>query len=166
MVGFLAARRHARPGAERTGRAEQHVDADGAPDGPARAPRLALGLGLRRGTPAADLLRTVDAALAALGLDRTALGSAATLDSKLAEPGLLAAARELGLPLTGHPAAVLAAVPGPGGSARVAAAVGTPSVAEAAALASAGPGARLLAPRTATASATAALAAPPQEDNR
>ncbi|GLW52681.1 hypothetical protein Kpho01_06920 [Kitasatospora phosalacinea] len=134
---------------------------DGAPRTPARAPRLVLGLGLRRGTPAAELLRAADAALAAHGLDRTAVALVATLDSKLFEPGLHAAARELGVPLTGHPAAVLAAAGAPGGSARVAAAVGTPSVAEAAALASAGPGARLLAPRTATAAATAALAAPP-----
>ncbi|MFB7944816.1 Rv2231c family pyridoxal phosphate-dependent protein CobC [Kitasatospora phosalacinea] len=133
---------------------------DGAPRTPARAPHLVLGLGLRRGTPAAELLRAADAALAAHGLDRTAVALVATLDSKLFEPGLHAAARELGVPLTGHPAAVLAAAGAPGGSARVAAAVGTPSVAEAAALASAGPGARLLAPRTATAAATAALAAP------
>ncbi|BAJ31398.1 MULTISPECIES: cobalamin biosynthesis protein [Kitasatospora] len=154
---------------------------DGAPPPTPCAPRLVLGLGLRRGTPAAELLRAADTALAALGLDRTAVALAATLDSKLFEPGLRAAARELGVPLAGHPAAALAAVLVPGGSARVAAAVGTPSVAEAAALASAGPGARLLAPRTATAAATAALAAPPphrpgahphhprttpQEDNR
>ncbi|GLW69396.1 hypothetical protein Kpho02_16950 [Kitasatospora phosalacinea] len=135
--------------------------ADGAPRTPACAPRLVLGLGLRRGTPAAELLRAADAALAAHGLDRTAVALVATLDGKLFEPGLQAAARELGVPLTGHPAAVLAAAQVPGGSARVAAAVGTPSVAEAAALVSAGPGARLLAPRTATAAATAALAAPP-----
>ncbi|GAA2097442.1 hypothetical protein GCM10009759_27600 [Kitasatospora saccharophila] len=134
---------------------------DGAPHPPACAHGVVLGLGLRRGTPAAEVLRAADAALAALGLDRTAVTRAATLDSKLFEPGLRAAVRELGVPLTGHPAAVLAAAEVPGGSARVAAAVGTPSVAEAAALVTAGPGAHLLAPRTATASATAALAAPP-----
>ncbi|MFD8482191.1 cobalamin biosynthesis protein [Kitasatospora sp. NPDC059673] len=135
------------------------------PSAPALPLRVVLGLGLRRGTPAAELLRTADAALAARGLDRSAVALVATLDSKLAEPGLRAAARELGVPLIGHPAAVLAAVP-VAGSARVAAAVGTPSVAEAAALASAGPGGRLLAPRHATATATAALAAPTQEATR
>ncbi|MFD7643741.1 cobalamin biosynthesis protein [Kitasatospora sp. NPDC059795] len=128
-------------------------------------PRVVLGLGLRRGTPAAELLRTADAALAACGLDRSAVALVATLDSKLAEPGLRLAARELDVPLVGRPAAELAAVP-VAGSARVAAAVGTPSVAEAAALAAAGPGARLLAPRTASATATAALAAPPPEAPR
>ncbi|MFF0392641.1 cobalamin biosynthesis protein [Kitasatospora sp. NPDC004615] len=128
-------------------------------------PRVVLGLGLRRGTPAAELLRTADAALAACGLDRSAVALVATLESKLAEPGLCAAARELDVPVVGHPAAALAAVPVTG-SARVAAAVGTPSVAEAAALTSAGPGGRLLAPRTATATATAALAVPAQEATR
>ncbi|WP_404868610.1 cobalamin biosynthesis protein [Kitasatospora griseola] len=139
---------------------------------PLPAPRVVLGLGLRRGAPAAELLRTADAALSACGLDRSAVVLVATLDRKLVEPGLRAAARELNVPVVGHPAAVLAAVP-VAGSARVAAAVGTPSVAEAAALASAGPGGRLLAPRTASATATAALAesapataAPPQEATR
>jgi cobalamin biosynthesis protein CbiG len=46
----------------------------------------------------------------------------------------VAAAAARGWPLTGHPAAELARVPVPTVSARVAAAVGTPSVAEAAAL--------------------------------
>jgi cobalamin biosynthesis protein CbiG len=58
----------------------------------------------------------------------------ATLDTRAAEPGVLAAAERLGWPLVGHPAAELAAVPVPAPSGRVAAAVGTPSVAEAAAL--------------------------------
>ncbi|MFD8595831.1 cobalamin biosynthesis protein [Kitasatospora sp. NPDC059646] len=137
----------------------------GRPDGPSAALRVVLGLGLRRGADAAELLRTADAALAAHGLDRSAVALVATLDSKLAEPGLRAAAGELGVSAVGHPAAVLAGVP-VAGSARVAAAVGTPSVAEAAALASAGPGGRLLAPRTASATATAALAALPEEATR
>lgn len=134
--------------------------ADTGPDGPSTARRVVLGIGLRRGASAAELLRTADLALAALGLERSAVALLATLDSKLSEPGPSAVARELGVPLVGHPAAALAAVPVPGGSARVAAAVGTPSVAEAAALASAGPGGRLLARRTATATATAAVAEP------
>ena len=49
----------------------------------------------------------------------------ATLDTRAAEPGVTAAAAQLGWPLTGHPAGVLAAVPVPAPSARVAAAVGT-----------------------------------------
>ncbi|RKE21737.1 cobalamin biosynthesis protein [Streptomyces sp. TLI_171] len=141
----------------------------GGSDALSPAARVVLGVGLRRGAPAAELLRTADAALTALGLDRTRVALLATLDAKLFEPGLRAAAQELDVPLVGHPAAGLAAVEVPTRSARVAAAVGTPSVAEAAALASAGPGGRLLAPRTASASATvavAALAHQPQEDNR
>jgi cobalamin biosynthesis protein CbiG len=49
------------------------------------------------------------------------------------EPGLVAAAAELRLPLVGHAADALARVPVPDASARVLAAVGTPAVAEAAA---------------------------------
>ncbi|MFJ5233789.1 cobalamin biosynthesis protein [Kitasatospora sp. NPDC088391] len=138
-------------------------------DPPSAAARVVLGVGLRRGVPAAELLRTADAALAALGLDRARVVLLATLDGKLSDPELHQAAAELGVPLAGFPAAALAAVPVPTRSARVAAAVGTPSVAEAAALLAAGPGGRLLAPRTASAAATVAVAAPadpPQEDNR
>ncbi|MFJ1754330.1 cobalamin biosynthesis protein [Kitasatospora sp. NPDC088134] len=138
-------------------------------EAPPTAPRVVLGIGLRRGAPVAELLRTADAALAALGLDRTRVRLLATLDSKLSAPEPHAAAAELGVPLVGFPAAALAAVQVPTRSARVAAAVGTPSVAEAAALLAAGPGGRLLAPRTASAAATVAVAAPadpPQEDNR
>jgi cobalamin biosynthesis protein CbiG len=58
----------------------------------------------------------------------------ATLDARATEPGVVEAATRRGWPLTGHPAAVLAAVAVPTPSEGVAAAIGTPSVAEAAAL--------------------------------
>ncbi|MEV4560160.1 cobalamin biosynthesis protein [Kitasatospora sp. NPDC049285] len=123
------------------------------------AVRVVLGVGSRRGADAAEVLRLADDALAALGLDRAAVTLLATLDAKTAEPGLLDAARRLGVPLVGYPAARLAAVPVPTPSATVAGAVGTPSVAEAAALAAAGAGGRLLAPRSASPVATVAVAA-------
>ncbi|GAA5013757.1 cobalamin biosynthesis protein [Kitasatospora paranensis] len=124
-------------------------------DGPVTA-----GVGARRGTPADEILRLLDEALAAAGLDRSHLGRLATLDTRAGEPGPVAAAAALGVPLTGYPAAVLAAVDVPHPSAAVAAAVGTPSVAEAAALAGL-PGGRLVAPKRASARATVALAAVP-----
>jgi cobalt-precorrin 5A hydrolase len=89
-----------------------------------------VGVGARPGVSAAEVLAAVDAVLPA-GAGAVRL---ATLDARAAEPGLVAAAATRGWPLTGHPAAALTAVPVPSPSPRVAAAVGTPSVAEAAAL--------------------------------
>ncbi|GAA4868561.1 cobalamin biosynthesis protein [Kitasatospora terrestris] len=121
--------------------------------------RVAVGVGARRGTDGAEVLRLIDTVLSSAGLRRDAVALLATLDAKTAEPGLLAAARALGVPLTGFPAERLAAVPVPGRSPAALAAVGTPSVAEAAALAAA-PGGRLLAGKRTSANATAALAGP------
>jgi cobalamin biosynthesis protein CbiG len=89
-----------------------------------------VGIGARPGVTAAEVLAAVDAVLPAGATDVRL----ATLDARAGEPGISAAAAARGWPLTGHPAAQLARVPVPASSARVAAAVGTPSVAEAAAL--------------------------------
>jgi cobalamin biosynthesis protein CbiG len=96
-----------------------------------------IGLGAVAGVRAEEVLAAVERALPSVPAGAPEI-RLATLDSRAAEPGLVAAAARLGWPLTGHPAAVLAAVPVPAPSARVAAAVGTPSVAEAAALAGGG----------------------------
>ncbi|MGY1820716.1 cobalamin biosynthesis protein [Geodermatophilus sp. SYSU D00079] len=100
---------------------------------------------------AAEVLAAVDAVLPAAADDVRL----ATLDVRAAEPGLRTAAAARGWPLTGHPAAALAAVGVPAPSARVAAAVGTPSVAEAAALLGGGP---LLVGRTVVGRVTVAVA--------
>ncbi len=89
-----------------------------------------VGIGARPGVTAEEVLAAVDAVLPA-GATGVRL---VTLDARAAEPGIVAAAAARNWPLTGHPAEVLAAVPVATVSARVAAAVGTPSVAEAAAL--------------------------------
>ena len=68
------------------------------------------------------------------GLASDSLSALASIDVKADEPGLLEAARERGLELRLFPAADLAEVPVPTPSAVVREAVGTPSVAEAAAL--------------------------------
>jgi cobalt-precorrin 5A hydrolase len=111
-----------------------------------------VGIGARPGVSVAEVLAAVDAVLPA-GADQVRL---ATLDVRAAEPGLLAAAGARGWSLTGHPAAALAAVPVPSPSARVAAAVGTPSVAEAAALLDGG---TLLVGRTVVGRVTVAVSA-------
>jgi len=91
---------------------------------------LTVGVGAATGVTVEEVLAAVDAVLPVAG----GPVRLATLDARSTEPGLREAAARRGWPLTGHPAAALATVPVPAPSARVAAAVGTPSVAEAAAL--------------------------------
>jgi cobalamin biosynthesis protein CbiG len=110
-----------------------------------------VGIGARSGVGADEVLAAIDAVLPP-GTTGVRL---ATLDVRAAEAGLLAAAATRGWPLTGHPAAELARVPVPSPSADVAARVGTPSVAEAAALLGGG---TLLVPRTVHGRVTVAVA--------
>ncbi|BFV56731.1 hypothetical protein KCMC57_up18350 [Kitasatospora sp. CMC57] len=123
-------------------------------------PSLTIGVGARRGVPAAELLDLIDAALTALGRSRGEVARLATLAARTGEPGLLAAARALAVPLVGHAAEELAAVPVPNPSDAVLAATGTAGVAEAAALLSSTPGGQLLAAKRKSARATVAVAGP------
>jgi histidinol-phosphate aminotransferase len=91
---------------------------------------ITVGVGASTGATVEEVLAAVDAVLP----DAEGPVRLATLDARTAEPGLREAAARRGWPLTGHPASALATVAVPTPSARVAAAVGTPSVAEAAAL--------------------------------
>lgn len=110
-----------------------------------------VGIGAASGVSAEEVLAAVDAVLPPGATDVRL----ATLDARAAEPGLIGAAGRRGWPLTGHPAAALAAVPVPSPSARVAERVGTGSVAEAAALLHGG---TLLVPKTAHGRVTVAVA--------
>jgi cobalamin biosynthesis protein CbiG len=111
---------------------------------------LTVGVGCSTGVTAAEVLAAVDAVLPG-----PAEVELATLATRAAEPGLLAAAAGRGWLLTAYPAPVLAAVPVPTPSSSVAARVGTPSVAEAAALAGGG---RLLVRKTVRGRVTVAVA--------
>ncbi|MFF7634469.1 Rv2231c family pyridoxal phosphate-dependent protein CobC [Kitasatospora sp. NPDC008050] len=95
---------------------------------------VVVGVGAGAGVAEGEVLTLIAEALAAAGLPAAAVRRLATVDGRRAEPGLLGAARALGVPLVGHPAAELAAVAVPNPSARVLTATGTASVAEAAAL--------------------------------
>jgi histidinol-phosphate aminotransferase len=91
---------------------------------------ITVGVGASSGATVEEVLAAVDAVLpVAEGPVRLA-----TLDARTTEPCLREAAARRGWSLTGYPASALAAVPVPTPSERVAAAVGTSSVAEAAAL--------------------------------
>jgi cobalt-precorrin 5A hydrolase len=123
--------------------------------------RVVAGVGFRHATAADEILALVRQALATQALP---LGSLATAADRAGEPAIQAAAATLGVPLTGVPAEALIAVDAHvvTRSARIAAARGVGSLAEAAALAGAGPGASLILLRIASAGATCALALGPE----
>jgi cobalt-precorrin 5A hydrolase len=122
---------------------------------------IIAGVGCRRGASAPDIEAAIRAALARANIATDALDAIATIAAKGAEAGIKAAAKRLGLSIVlVTDADLLAAGPRTATrSERVRALTGVPSVAEAAALAAAGPSARLLAPRLVMRSATCALAA-------
>ncbi len=100
--------------------------------------RVAVGMGCDRDTPLETVAAALDQALASAGLTRTEVAAMATIDKKGDETALLALAAELGLELRLYGAAELARVEVPNPSEVVRRYVGTPAVAEAAALLAAG----------------------------
>jgi cobalt-precorrin 5A hydrolase/precorrin-3B C17-methyltransferase len=99
-----------------------------------RPPSLVVGVGASSGAPAEEVLGLIEDALREAGLSARSVAELATVDAKSEEPGIVAAAGRLGVPLVTYPAEELAAVEVPNPSGAPLAAVGTPSVAEAAAL--------------------------------
>ncbi|MCW7944728.1 Precorrin methylase [Streptomyces hygroscopicus] len=99
-----------------------------------RPPTLVVGVGASRGASADEILGLVEGSLRDAGLSAASLAEFATVDAKADEPGIVEAAERLGLPLVTFSAEELAAVDVPNPSDAPLAAVGTPSVAEAAAL--------------------------------
>jgi cobalt-precorrin 5A hydrolase len=122
---------------------------------------IAAGIGCRRGASAPDIEAAIQAALVGANITVDSLDVIATIEAKSAEAGIRAAAKKLGVAVVIVPQAELAAAGDriETHSARVLALAGVGSVAEAAALAAAGPSARLILRRLATGSATCALAA-------
>lgn len=138
---------------------------------------IIAGIGCRKGVSCEQVLAAIDAALAAHGLAPTDLTAFATTEFKRGEAAIFAAGQKLGLPVVvvDTPVATASSSPGDGGAASEAsrrggtattltmsraslAVAGTPSVSEAAALCAAGPGAKLLGPRTIVGPVTCALA--------
>jgi len=125
---------------------------------------LVVGLGCQRGCALQALLDLLDAALAEGGIERHRITALASIDRKQDEPGLLALAQVLNLPLQCFSAAQLAVYDGrlSHRSAVAFAHTGCYGIAESAALALAeqlsGAPARLLIPHKKSARATLALA--------
>jgi cobalamin biosynthesis protein CbiG len=120
---------------------------------------IAIGVGCRAGVPGQAIAALARRALAEAGAppgERRMF----TLAAKCGEPGLIEAARLLRAPLTPVPLEVLQAqaerilTPSAAAQSRF----GAPNIAEAAALAGAGEGGRLLGPRIAADGATCAVA--------
>ncbi len=111
-------------------------------------PCLWLGMGCERHTSLELLERLVEDTLGAHGLAAEAVAGIASIDRKADEPALLELARRRQWPVRWFSAAELTPVAVPNPSATVAEEMGTASVAEAAALLGAGPGAQLLVPKT------------------
>ncbi|MEU6684807.1 precorrin-3B C(17)-methyltransferase [Streptomyces sp. NPDC046832] len=99
-----------------------------------RPPTLVVGVGASRGAPTEEVLGLVEDALREAGLSVASVAELATVDAKAEETGIVEAARRLGVPLVTYSAQELAGVDVPNPSDAPLAAVGTPSVAEAAAL--------------------------------
>ena len=98
-----------------------------------RPPSLVLGVGASRGVSVDELSALVDRALAGQGLSAASVALVATVEAKADEPGILGLCALRGWPLVTHPAAVLAATEVPNPSRHPLEAIGTASVAEAAA---------------------------------
>ncbi len=121
---------------------------------------IVAGIGCRKGVAASEVVAAVEASLAQSGLVPGRLSALSTARLKQSEAAIFAAAEKLGLPvIVVDDAALAAASSGTiSHSALSQKAAGTPSVSEAAALAAAGAGARLLGPRTVTGPVTCAIA--------
>lgn len=126
-----------------------------------RPPSLLVGVGASRGAPPAEVRALLADTLRSADLAAASVAGLATVAAKADEPALLELAGQLQVPLTVFPAEQLAAVEVPHPSEVVRAAVGTASVAEAAALTAAGPGGILVVAKTASATATVAVARRP-----
>jgi cobalt-precorrin 5A hydrolase/precorrin-3B C17-methyltransferase len=117
-------------------------------------PSLVVGVGCSTGAGVDEVRPLLDAALAEAGLARASVGAVATIDRRAAHP----AVSGLGLPVRAFPAPDLARVRVPNPSPVVDEAVGTPSVAEAAALLAAGRDASLVVTKRTSPTATVAVA--------
>jgi cobalt-precorrin 5A hydrolase len=121
---------------------------------------IVAGIGCRKGASAAEIDAAIETALERAGRPLAKIDRVATATTKRNEDGIAAAAAKRGLPLifVAQPDLEIASARGATWSARVLALAGVPSVAEAAALAAAGPKARLILPRIVKGPVTCALA--------
>ncbi|MFF3455912.1 precorrin-3B C(17)-methyltransferase [Streptomyces sp. NPDC002730] len=99
-----------------------------------RPASLVVGVGASKDAPVEEVLGLVEESLRDAGLSVLSVVELATVDAKAEEPGIVGAAERLGVPVVTYAADELSSVNVPNPSDAPLAAVGTPSVAEAAAL--------------------------------
>jgi cobalamin biosynthesis protein CbiG len=119
---------------------------------------ITVGVGASRGCPVGELEDLVIGALADAAVAAEQVEVLATADVKRDEPAIVALAARRAWRFVTFPVEALAAMPVPSPSATVDAHVGTPSVAEAAALLAAGPGSELIILKRRSPHATCAVA--------
>ncbi len=126
--------------------ARVYITLDQAPQGETTLPTVVwhprllwLGIGCERHSDRDLISWAIDQVLAQRGWAKAAIAGVASVDVKGDEPGLVALCRDRQWPFRTFSPETLAAIPVPNPSAIVAQAVGTPSVAEAAAIAAANP---------------------------
>jgi histidinol-phosphate aminotransferase len=115
---------------------------------------LVVGVGCRAGATAEEILSLLRGTVTEAGLTPAAIRQVSTVDTKTTEPGIVEAARQLGVPVVGYPAATLAGFEVSRVSEVAMRAVRTGSVAEAAVLAA---GAEIVIPRRQSAVATVSV---------
>lgn len=121
---------------------------------------LVVGMGCNRGTEVGALRGLLHQTLAVHGLALASVAALTSVDAKADEAGLIELAAELGVGFVTYPAELLAGVDVPNPSQAPAAAVGTPSVAEASVLAhgpAIGREIELIVPKAKTSEATIAI---------
>lgn len=121
-----------------------------------RPRNLVAGMGCHKGTPAAEILDFIESTFAQEQLSRLSLKALATIAVKKDEPGLIEAARRLGVELLWFTASELEAISVPNPSPQAARHVGVASVSEAAALKAGG--VELIVPKRKAANVTLAVA--------
>ncbi|WP_328679331.1 precorrin-3B C(17)-methyltransferase [Streptomyces sp. NBC_00322] len=119
-------------------RVTDRVVEPGAREAVLRPPSLVVGVGASKNAPLDEVLGLVEETLRDAGLSALSISALATVDAKAQEPGIVGAAQRLGVPLVTYAPERLASITVPNPSGAPLAAVGTPSVAEAAALAEGG----------------------------
>jgi cobalt-precorrin 5A hydrolase/precorrin-3B C17-methyltransferase len=161
QVGVILTDRLAVTGPDRPAEVDRDRPAEPGPDGlvvALRPPSLVVGVGSSRGADPQRLSDLVSSTLRRAGLHPASVATVATLDLKADEPAIVALAQAHGVDLRTFAADALKEIPVPTPSDVVAGAVGTPSVAEAAAPAAGGPGAVLVVTKQVVADATVAVA--------
>ena len=119
-----------------------------------RPPSIVAGVGTSTGATVEELEHLLDACLEESGLSRKSLGLIASAERRAKDPAIAG----IGIETVFFSSETLSAVKVPTPSSTVRLAVGTPSVAEAAALEAAGPGGQLVLEKRKSAHATVALA--------